>query len=158
MRLRRDPAMKLPPDISPDFPPLTPVSGRRKIAVLCAGLVGLALLGWVDYYTGYELGFFVFYSVPVGLTAWYAGRWPGLVTALGASLTWWLADHFNGVNYSTRFYLYWNLTIHFLTFVINAVSLAKIKLELDERRALVAELHRVKQLLWAQTAASLPIL
>ena len=125
----------------------------RRLAVLAAGLLGLAGLGWIDYLTGYELGFFVFYSVPVGLTAWYAGRWPGLITALGASLTWWLADHFNGVNYSTRFLLYWNLSIHFLTFVINALSLAKIKSELDERRALVAELHRVKQLLRDQTDA-----
>lgn len=145
--------MNSAPESSAYFPPLAPIPASRKFAVLAAGLASLGLLGWVDYYTGYELGFFVFYSVPVGLTAWYAGRWPGLVTALGASLTWWLADHFNGVNYSTRFYLYWNLTIHFLTFVINAVSLAKIKLELDERRALEAELHRVKQLLWAQTAA-----
>jgi hypothetical protein len=76
-----------------------------------------------------------------------------LITALGASITWWLADHFNGVNYSTRFLLYWNLTIHFLTFVINAATIAKIKLELDERRALVAELRRVKRLLQTQADA-----
>lgn len=138
-----------------DFLPLAPIPFRRKLAVLAAGLVSLTLLGWIDYFTGYELGFFVFYSVPVGLTAWYGGRWPGTVTALCASITWWLADHFNGVNYSSRFYLYWNLTIHFLTFVINAATIAKIKLELDERRVLVAELHRVKQLLQAtQTAAA----
>jgi len=147
--------MKPAPEATSDFPPLAPISARRKIVVLVAGLLALALLGWVDYFTGYELGFFVFYSVPVGLTAWYSGRWPGFITALGASLTWWLADHLNGVNYSSRFYLYWNLTIHFLTFVINAATLAKIKSELDERRVLVAELHRVKQLLQvAQTVAT----
>lgn len=147
--------MNPPFEPTADFPPLAPVPFRRKISVLAAGLLGLTLLGWIDYFTGYELGFFVFYSVPVGLTAWYCGRWPGTVTALGASITWWLADHFNGVNYSSHFYLYWNLTIHFLTFVINAATIAKIKLELDERRALVAELHRVKQLLQeAQNAAA----
>ena len=128
-----------------DLPPPPPVSRRRKLAVLAAGILGLALVGWIDEVTGYELGFFVFYSVPVGLTAWYGGVWPGAVTALGASITWWLADHFNGVNYSSRFYLYWNLTIHFLTFVINAVTMAKIKRALDERRALVDELNRVKR-------------
>jgi hypothetical protein len=141
------------PEPPVDFPPPPPISPRRKLAVLAAGLLGLTLLGWIDYFTGYELGFFVFYSVPVGLTAWYGGRWPGLITALGASITWWLADHFNGVNYSTRFLLYWNLTIHFLTFVINAATIAKIKLELDERRALVAELRRVKRLLQTQADA-----
>jgi hypothetical protein len=141
------------PEPPEDLPALPQVPFARQLAVLLAGLLGLSMLGWIDYFTGYELGFFVFYSVPVGLTAWYGGRWPGLITALGASLAWWSADHFNGVNYSSRFYLYWNLSIHFLTFVINATTIAKIKLELDERRALVAEIHRLKQLLKAQTDA-----
>lgn len=129
------------------------VSLRRKITVLAACFAGLALLGWVDYLTGYELGFFVFYSLPVGLTAWHAGRWPALIMALASALTWWLADRFNGVNASNRFYLYWNLTIHFAAFVINAVTISKIKQELDERHALEAELNRVKQLLSAGPGA-----
>ena len=133
------------------------VSLRRKLTVLVAAFAGLALLGWIDYFTGYELGFFVFYSLPVGLTAWHAGRWPALLTALGASLSWWLADRFNGVSSSNRFYFYWNLTIHFLAFVINAVTIAKIKSELDDRHALEAELRRVKLHLHSQTATVCPV-
>jgi hypothetical protein len=53
-------------------------------------------LGWLDYVTGYELSFFVFYSVPVGVAAWWAGRWPGIGVALGATLTWLLANYFSG--------------------------------------------------------------
>jgi len=49
---------------------------RRQFLVYLACLVMLILLGWLDYLTGYELGFFVFYSVPVGIAAWYLGRWP----------------------------------------------------------------------------------
>ncbi len=132
-------------------PPRPQAPPRRPIAVLLASFAGLALLGWIDYLTGYELGFFVFYSAPVGLAAWYAGRWPGLLTALGATLTWWLADRFSGLKDSNRFYLYWNLTIHFAAFVINAVTISKIKLELDERHALEAELTRVRRLLAERT-------
>ncbi|MEO6245366.1 MAG: hypothetical protein ABIQ12_08010, partial [Opitutaceae bacterium] len=129
----------------------------RKLAVILASFTGLAIIGWIDYVTGYELGIFVLYSVPVGMSAWYAGRWPALLTALGASVTWWLADRFNGVNFSSRFYIYWNLAIHFLAFVINAVTIAKIKRQLDDRHALEAELIRVQRLLEEKTESVRPI-
>jgi hypothetical protein len=144
-------------DILAGLPPPRPVSLRRKLLVLVASFVGLAVVGWVDYLTGYELGIFVIYSVPVGMTAWYAGRWPALATALGASITWWLADRFNGVNFSSRFYIYWNLTIHFFAFVINAVTIAKIKRELDDRHALEAELRRVHRLLNERAEGVCPV-
>ncbi len=126
-------------------------AGSSKRPLVIAGCFALlVLLGWIDYITGYELGFFVFYSVPVGLAAWYAGRWPAVLVALGASVTWWLADYYSGAKYSARFYYYWNGTIHFLAFVINAVTIAKIKTELDRRQALGAELeiahHAVREL------------
>lgn len=116
----------------------------------------LFVLGWVDYMTGYELGFFVFYSLPVGLAAWYAGRWPAVVVAFAASMTWWLADLYDGVNYSTRFYFSWNLTIHFLAFVINAVTISKIKRDVDEREQLMKELAEARALLRSTAAAPCP--
>lgn len=117
---------------------------RAVILVGCFAL--LFILGWVDYMTGYELGFFVFYSLPVGLAAWYAGRWPAVVVAFAASMTWWLADLYDGVNYSTRFYFSWNLMIHFLAFVINAVTISKIKRDVDERGQLMEELVEARAL------------
>lgn len=112
---------------------------------LCLAL--LAVLGWVDYATGYELGFFVFYSLPVGLAAWYVGRWPAVFVALAASVTWWLADYLSGAKYSSPFYYYWNSTVHFLSFVINAVTIAKIKSDLDRRHALALQLEAARQAL-----------
>ncbi len=104
----------------------------------------LGVLGWLDYITGYEMSFFVFYSVPVGIAAWYVGRWPAIVMALGATVSWLLADYFGGVKYSAPFYFYWNSTIHFSAFIINAVTIAKIKKDLDRRQALAAELESAR--------------
>jgi hypothetical protein len=109
-------------------------------------------LGWLDYVTGYEMSFFVFYSVPVGMAAWWAGRWPGIGAALGATVTWLLADYFSGTKYSAPFYYYWNSTIHFLAFMINAVTIAKIKSDLDQRHLLAAELESTRETLRAVSA------
>ena len=120
--------------------------------ILATCWVLLGVLGWLDFITGYELSFFVFYSVPVGVAAWYVGRWPAIGVALGATVAWLLADYFGGQKYSARFYYYWNGTIHFLAFIINAVTIAKIKSDLDQRHALAAELESARETVRALTA------
>jgi hypothetical protein len=129
--------------------------GSRAIFIF-TGCLLLLLVGWVDYITGYELGFFVFYTAPIGLAAWYLGRWPGIGMALGATIAWWLADAFAGAKYSSLFSFWWNSTVHFSAFVINAVTIAKIRLDLRQRHELTAKLEAARQTL--RTAAkALPV-
>jgi hypothetical protein len=123
--------------------------GSRVLLIFAGCLLLLLLVGWLDYITGYELGFFVFYTVPIGLAAWYLGRWPGIWVALGATIAWWLADALAGAKYSSRFSFWWNSTVHFAAFVINAVTIAKIKLELRQRHELSAKLEAARQTLRA---------
>ncbi len=118
-------------------------------AFIFTGCLLLLLLGWVDYITGYELGFFVFYTVPIGLAAWYLGRWPGIGVALGATIAWWLADALAGAKYSSQFSFWWNSSVHFSAFVINAVTIAKIRVELRHRHELAAKLEAARQTLRA---------
>ncbi len=66
-------------------------------------------------------------------------------------MTWLLADYLSGEKYSARFFYYWNSTIHFMAFMINAVTIAKIKSELDRREALVGELESTRTALRAAT-------
>jgi hypothetical protein len=121
--------------------------GGRWGLVLVGCFLLLGLLGFLDYVTGYEMSFFVFYSVPVGVAAWYLGRWPAIGLALAATVTWLLADYFGGAKYSAPFFYYWNSTIHFLAFIINAVTIAKIKSDLDRRHVLAAELESTRETL-----------
>ena len=52
--------------------------GGRRALPLAGCLLLLGVLSYLDYATGYEMSFFVFYSVPVGIAAWYLGRWPAI--------------------------------------------------------------------------------
>jgi len=130
--------------------------GGCRGLVLAGCFLLQGLLGWLDYITGYEMSFFVFYSVPVGIAAWYVGRWPAIGVALGATVSWLLADYFGGAKYSAPFYYYWNSTIHFLAFNINAVTIAKIKNDLDRRHALAGELESAREIL-RTLSALLPV-
>ncbi|MBI3874369.1 MAG: hypothetical protein HY300_00035 [Verrucomicrobia bacterium] len=108
-------------------------------------MVLLLAIGWLDYITGYELGLFTFYALPVGIVAWKLGRNPGILIAVAAGLVWMIADVAAGDKYSSRFFLYWNATLHFGAFLINAITIAKIKQTLDQRHQLEEELIRARE-------------
>lgn len=98
--------------------------------------IWLAVLGWVDRATGYELGLFAFYSAPVAWAAWHAGRRGGVAIACVASAVWYLADRLAGDHYSRAAVGYWNMVMHFGTFLINALAISKVRSSLDEKHAL----------------------
>ncbi len=122
----------------------------RTLLVLAGCALYLAGLGWIDRATGYELGLFAFYTAPVAVVAWHVGQGPGVLVAFIASVVWYVADRASGDRYSSIFYGYWNTGMHFASFIINAVTFAKIKSSLDQRheleRALRETQEQVKQL------------
>ncbi len=74
---------------------------KAKTLMVFAGCaVWLAVLGWVDRATGYELGLFAFYTAPVGVVAWNLGRGPGIIAAFIASVIWYMADRYAGDRYT----------------------------------------------------------
>jgi hypothetical protein len=130
---------------SPPLPPPARPSKRRLLLLLAACALYLAGLGWIDRATGYELGLFAFYTAPVAVVAWNCGQVPGVFAAFIASVIWCLADRFGGNRYSSPFYAYWNTGMHFTTFIINAVTFAKIKAGLLRRQELERALHETRQ-------------
>lgn len=63
---------------------------NRFIWLLGFGLIGA--IGIVDFLTGYEFAFSVFYVLPISLITWITGRRAGLVASLVCALTWAWAD------------------------------------------------------------------
>lgn len=122
----------------------------RTLLVLAGCAVWLAGLGWIDRATGYELGLFAFYTAPVAVVAWNLGQATGIIVAFIASAIWYMAGRYAGDHYSAPFYAYWNTGMHFITFIINAVTFAKIKSSLNQRheleRALAESREQVRQL------------
>jgi len=63
-----------------------------RALVHLAGIVIALIIGWLDYLTGYEVSFFGFYFLSVGLAAWFAGRTAGLCAAVFAAAVWLTVD------------------------------------------------------------------
>lgn len=133
--------MKLPIPINTANPPkqwrLThPTAFANSLAVVrVVSLAVLFLIGWLDYITGYEFGFFIFYFIPVAIAAWYCGPKDGICVAIVSAVCWYLSDRFTHHPYSRAYFIYWEMFMRLLSFLTTSMTLSKIRrLVLNEER------------------------
>ncbi len=100
----------------------------------------LLIFGWLDYITGYEFGFFIFYFIPVAIAAWYGGCSQGVAMAVCAAVCWYISDRLTNHPYSRAYFVYWETFMRLASFLTTSMTLSRIrKLVLNEER-LVSEL------------------
>jgi hypothetical protein len=106
-----------------------------------ASLGGVCLLGVVDYATGYELGLFVFYFLPIAAAAWRLGARPGYSLALVSAGVWLAADWASGHRASHPGLAFWDTGIHLAAFLTIAYAVAKIQALLVKERQRAEEVR-----------------
>ena len=109
---------------------------------LFCGLVGFTLvgiIGVIDYLTGFEIAFSLFYLVPIFLVAWQTGKPLGILISIASAFTWFLADMLAGSEYSRSVIVYWNMFIRFGFFLIVVFLLTSLRKALDHERELSRE-------------------
>ena len=103
--------------------------------LLMASLLTTALIGGLDYVTGYELSFSVFYLLPVALTAWGLGLSAGLLMSLISACVWIIANMLSGVEYSHPFIIYWNALTRAGFFIIVTLLIVELHHQLTTERS-----------------------
>ena len=100
-------------------------------------------IGWLDYITGFEVTWFVFYGIPIFLAVWWAGSRAGLFIAILSGLVWWLAN-MDSSPYVTHLGYAWALAnrLVYLWLVVFAVGALRNKQEADEARIKMLEERR----------------
>jgi diguanylate cyclase (GGDEF)-like protein len=99
--------------------------GQRRWFWLGIGVLIALVLGVFNYFVGPEVGFSIFYLVPVGLVAWYSGRQLGFAVSGIAAILWFLADVFGGAAYAHTWIYLWN-TLVVLGFFLIVATLVSI--------------------------------
>ncbi len=105
----------------------------------------LLLLGWLDYITGYEFGFFIFYFIPVSISAWYCGRKSGLVIAVASALCWYVSDLSTHHAYSRAYFVYWEMFMRLISFLTTALTLSRIRAFVLSEERLQQELAAARE-------------
>jgi K+-sensing histidine kinase KdpD len=120
------------------------MKGKRQLIISSImSLITLFVISWLDFITGYEFGFFIFYFIPVFISAWLNGRKAGLIMACMSAACWYLSDFYSRHPYSKAYLIYWEMWIRWLTFVTTALTVAKIRELMDREKQLKIELTKV---------------
>jgi PAS domain S-box-containing protein len=85
------------------------------------------IIGILDYFTGYEFSFFVFYFLPVSLAAWFIGKSGAIFFAGFCSSVWAGAFIFTGHFVITEFLSIWNVSIRLVAFLAIGLSVSAIQ-------------------------------
>ena len=81
---------------------------RSKPFWVALGIAFIVVLGIVDYITGYEVSFSLFYLIPISLVVWYTDGRMGLVLSVTSTMAWFIADYSAGLSYSNPSIYIWN--------------------------------------------------
>ena len=112
-------------------------------------LAALALslaLGVVDWGSGYELQFFVFYFLPITLAGWYCGLARTLVVSALCGGLWFSIDLISGHPYSNWLYSCWSAVIRITSFLINGYSVVRIKELLKGKQQAMADIQQARNM------------
>jgi hypothetical protein len=119
------------------------MKGKPHLIINIISLITLFVIGWLDFITGYEFGFFIFYFIPVSISAWFTGKRAGLLMACMSAACWYLSDFYSHHPYSKSFLIYWEMSMRWLTFLTTAFTVAKIRELMDREKQLKNELTKV---------------
>jgi K+-sensing histidine kinase KdpD len=125
---------------------------QHTFAAMLVSAAILMTLCLLDYVTGYEFGFFIFYFIPVAIAAWYGGRKEGIAMALMCGICWYIADRLTHHPYSRAYFIYWETFMRLLSFLTTSLTISRIRLlVLNEEQLLTKllstqeELNRYRQ-------------
>lgn len=85
------------------------------------------IIGLLDYLTGSELSFFVFYFLPISLAAWFIGRSGAVVFAIMCWILWACVFIATGHFAITGFLTIWNASIRLIAYLTIGLSVWTIK-------------------------------
>jgi hypothetical protein len=105
-------------------------------------VVGVLVLGWVDWVTGYELNFYLFYFLPVSVGAWFLGLGSSVSLSVFSAMVWFGADVLSGHLHSSHAHAVWNTTILLASFLAMGWAVSKMRQALDREHNKADELRQ----------------
>jgi hypothetical protein len=121
----------------------------RKIPpgiVVAVSCLGTLLIAYLDYITGSELRFFVFYLLPALFWSWYGYKLNVLIYSIFSNCV------FQYVNiaifhrkFGNTFYEIWSIVVSFMSFLLVTWLARAVKLQYDKNKALLQQQVELSQ-------------
>ena len=112
------------------------LENRSSLFWTIAGIILVGLLGIVDYLTGYEISFSLFYLAPVALVTSYVSLRLGLIISILSAVTRLVAEIAAGKEYTQAIIYLWNTLIRFGFFMIMTYLISELRKVHEVQRTL----------------------
>lgn len=106
------------------------LNNRSKLSKLFINLLGISfiiIVGIIDYITGEEFVFSIFYLFPVMFVTWFTNKWYGIFNSTISAVAIFLADFEMLYKYSYPLIHFWNIIIRLGIFLILVYILSMLK-------------------------------
>lgn len=94
----------------------------------------LGIITSLDYFTGNEISFSIFYLIPIIFAGWLISINAGILFSLISAILWFLSDFFNDHPYSHYLIPYWNTIVRLAFFLCVTYLLGLIKNEREREK------------------------
>ncbi len=111
-------------------------SSLPRPAVLLIGIAGLSVVALIDFITGFEVSFALFYVVPISFGAWYASQKTAILFSIVSAAAWQEANRLAGQTYASPATPYWNAVTRLGFFLIISMLLSMLKQNLEREQTL----------------------
>jgi signal transduction histidine kinase len=98
------------------------LENRPRIAIVALASLIIAAVGFVDFVTGFETSFSIFYLLAIGLAAWFVGRGFAILLSILSVVVSLAGDVAEGAHFSSALIPAWN-AVALLTFYLIVVWL-----------------------------------
>jgi diguanylate cyclase (GGDEF)-like protein len=98
-----------------------------KVIILIISIFLVIVIGYLDFLTGYEFAWSIFYFIPIYFSAWYGKKSISILIAILSGISWLIADIYSGHPYSNIIIPYFNGLVRTTTFLLFALLFSKIK-------------------------------
>jgi diguanylate cyclase (GGDEF)-like protein len=114
------------------------LDSRSPSEAAALGFTLLASVGTLDYITGYEISFSLFYLIPIIIVALNAQRRTSLLFCWVATAVWLFVDIKSGHSYSSSLIPIWNACVRLGLFLLMSYLLSELKVHLNQQYELAS--------------------
>ena len=119
--------------------PVKKTGVHSRPAFTTVALLIIAVVGMVDYLTGHEISFSVFYLLGVALAVWFVGKGFGSLVSVFSVAVWVAGGFASGARVSSPLIPIWNAVILLAFYLVVVWLLARLRLFHQQLEALVRQ-------------------
>ncbi len=99
------------------------------------------VIGFLDYWMGFEYRMKIFYLVPISYATWFIGKKTGILFSTWPALTLLYSAMESGKHRGHSPIEIWNIAMYLVFFVIVTLLLSKLRITMQQREGLITKLQ-----------------